>query len=170
MASYTVHYNFEYIDKNGDVAVMRIPTHLVDTTTIAALVTALDAGATAIGAPGTMSNATPLRRSISIFETGEDPSATPAVDAIFPSVADKARLQFLAPLSGSKLVVALPAPIEAIFAAPPADDTVASASAVAALITWVEGNAKDVGGNAFSVYTSGVRQKSRARRRKTHRG
>lgn len=170
MANYEVHYNLEYIDKNGDTAVVRMPLRLADTTTVAVLISGLDAFDSAMGAPGTITNATRLRKSLSIFSAESDPSVTPALDAEFPSVADKAKLQFVSGLSGAKYQLAIPAPIEGIFAAPPADDTVNSGSAVSAAIAFVQAHATDVGGNLFGVYTTGSRTKSRARRRKTHRG
>lgn len=167
---YKVYNVIEVGDINGDVAVMRFPTIITDdTTTIAGQVVHLTALSTALGAPGVITNGKVIRRGLSIIvDEAQLAGGTPALDAEFPSVADKALLSF-GNAQGSRLQVAVPAPIEAIFHAPPADDTVDPASAVSALIAAVEAQAADVGGNLLNLYESGVRRKSRARRRKQHR-
>jgi hypothetical protein len=164
------YFTLELGDINGDVAIMRIPSVISDdTASIANQVTIIDALVTALGAPGTITNGKVIRSSFSFVRNeAQLAGGTPALDAEFPSVADKARLQFTN-AQGSRLVVAVPAPIEAIFHAPPADDTVDPASAVSALIAVVEANAHDIGSNVLNLYQGGVRQKSRARRRKQHR-
>lgn len=167
---YRTYLNIEVGDINGDVAVMRLPTFTNDdTVTVAALVATLSAISGALGAPGVITNGKVIRRGVSlIVDEAQLAGGTPALDAEFPSVADKARLGFTN-AEGSRLQVAIPAPIEAIFHSPPADDTVDPASAVAALITAIEAQCRDVGFNLYNLYTGGVRQKSRARRRKQHR-
>jgi hypothetical protein len=168
--SYKGYYSLEIGDANGDVAVMRIPTQVVDdTTTVGAYAANLAAIGTALGAPGTITNGKVIRQSFSFTKMeAQLAGGSPPLDAEFPSVADKASLTFTNS-NGSKITVSVPAPIEALFHAPPADDTVDPASAIAALITSIESSASDVGNHALNLYQGGVRRKSRARRRKQHR-
>lgn len=168
--NYKGYFTIEVGDINGDVSVMRFPFIAQDDATSIATVTAsLTSLSTALGAPGVITNGKVIKRGWSlIIDEAQLAGGTPALDAEFPSVADKARLAF-GNAKGSRLSVSVPAPVEGIFHAPPADDTVDPASAVSALITAVETNAKDVSGSLLNLYEGGVRQKSKARRRKQHR-
>src|SRR5690349_21461752 len=170
MASYKAYHSLEVGDANGDIAVMRFPAFVADAALVSDLATSNGNYGTAIGAPGHLTNGKVIRRSVTlIFDEAQLSAGSPPIDAEFPSVADKARLSF-ANAKGTHLQVSLPAPIEAVFHAPPADDTVDPANAaMATFIAAVEANAFDVGGNALNLYGGGVRQKSRARRRKQHR-
>jgi hypothetical protein len=170
MAAYEVHYQFQILDANGDTAIMTVPSgNDADTLTIAQLATRSAAFVTALGAPGVVTNGKVVRTGVSILLTSPDPRAAPLpIDAEFPSVADKALLAW-GTTQGGKAQLGIPAPVEVIFHAPPADDTVdPSNAAMATLIAGYIALGADVGGNVFS-YRSGVRRKSRARRRRTHR-
>jgi len=170
MARYQMHHILELQDISGDRAIMKIPNLSVgDTATLATLATTTAAIVTALGAPGTITNAKVVSTGISVQFTEVDPLAAPVpLDAEFPSVADKALLTFTS-ATGSRTRNAIPAPIEGIFHAPPADDTVDPASAIAAWLTEFETVSGDAGNVVYGIYTGGVRQKARARRRRTHR-
>lgn len=168
-SNYKAFYVLEVGDINGDVAVMRVPTTLTDTNTIAVMATNVAALVTALGAPGTITNGKVIRSGVSLlFNEAQLAGGTPALDAEFPSVADKARLAF-SNSNGARAVSAIPAPIEGIFHAPPADATVDPASAVSAWITAFETYARDLTETTINLYQSGVRSKARARRRAQHR-
>lgn len=170
MATYDVNMLIEVGDINGDVALMRFGAgHQSDASTLANWNTNVGALVTALGAPGVITNGKVIRTGLSVlFSRAQLAGGVAAIDAEFPSVADKARLGF-ANSGGAKAIVSIPAPIEAIFHAPPSDDSVDPASAVAAFITACEGQLADLSGVLLNLYTGGVRQKSRARRRKQHR-
>jgi hypothetical protein len=170
MARYAVHYVLELQDINGDRAVMRFPSlSVADTVTIATLVTNVASFSSALGVPGVVTNAKVVGESVTILAQDFDPRSAPLpIDAEFPSVADKARLQFSTP-TGNRMSSSIPAPIEGIFHAPPSDDTVDPASAVSGLITTIAAATGDAGNTGYTIYLGGVRQKQRARRRKTHR-
>ena len=167
---YKVYYNIEVGDANGDIAVMRIPSVVLnDADPVSAYVTTATTISAALGAPGVITNGKVIRRGFSVLiDEAQLAGGVAAIDAEFPSAADKATLSF-ANASGSRLQVSIPAPVEGIFHAVPADDTVDPGSAVAAFITAIEAQANDIGGHPLNLYAGGVRRKSRARRRKQHR-
>jgi hypothetical protein len=162
-------YTYELEDVNGDMAQMRVKNFVDDTATVASLVANSDAFGTFLSPPGTVTNAKVVRTGVTILRelAQTTPGApNPPLDAWFPSVADKAVLTF-ANSNGYRARLAIPAPVEAVFHAPPADLNVDPANAaIAALITGFEALAHDATHTALNLYTGGTYQGSRSRRRR----
>jgi hypothetical protein len=169
MANYLATYTYTFRDKNGDEATMSVRAFSAEADTITDLVTSSDALNTIIGNAGTLSNAKVVRRGVSVLVdvAQTDPTApNPPLDAEFPSVTDKAHLS-LANAGGSKASVSIPAPIEAVFQAPPSDGVVnPSNAAMAAFIAGVTALARDAAGNPLNLYEGGTRVGSRQRLRR----
>jgi hypothetical protein len=169
MANYQTHLHYTFRDANGDEAQMALRSYSADTATVANLKAASDAVNTTIGVAGTISNAKVVRRSCSIlFDVAQtDPSApNPPIDAEFPSVTDKAHMSF-ANAGGARSSVSIPAPIEALFQAPPSDAVVdPTQAALAPFITAVEAEMKDATLATLNLYEGGTRTGSRQRLRR----
>lgn len=166
MANNVVELVAVYQDVNGDRAQMRIPHLLADTTTLAGLSTLVNLYRTAIGAPGTTTNAAEVSWTASVL-IQQSTSLAP-VDAEFPSVVDKARSVFQSG-NGERTAISLPAPIETCFHIPPADSTVNPAGAESAFFAVVVANAKSKSGSLYALNIGGIRKGARPRRRAQHR-
>lgn len=164
MASYNLRYLIQITDINGDTAEVSLPSHLADTTTLAAIATGLGTLATDIAA---CSNGKVTRQSFRVLvnEAQYLVGTTPPTDAEYSSVTDGARLQF-ADGAGEKTSLTIPAPVEAIFGANSnvVDSTI---SQVATLITQVAASANSTSGTAFNLYKGGVKTGRGSRRRAT---
>ncbi len=97
----------------------------------------------------------------------EKASPSGAVNAEYSTIEDGARLSFLNSQAGRGQMT-IPAPVAAIFAAPPNESTVDPTTAVSALITWYEANVSDQDA-LLNVYNGGVKVGRHARRRAQHR-
>jgi hypothetical protein len=179
MASFLVHYTFEFGDANGQKAITRIPVYHADTATVAALVTEMDAITTMIGGPGAangLSNAKVLNRSFSIQrDHAQLAGGTTPVDGVaYPQVSQKALLRF-ANAAGNRGLVSIPAPVDDnIFGEPPGDDLVkasldlptAGATGLNTLLTWLTGHMAAPGGALLNLYQGGsLKGGKRGRRR-----
>lgn len=165
MASYQTQIGLTLTDANGDTAQMRFPLGEVDdTTTMTTLAGQVTALLTALGAPGTITNAKVTSATVSFLYEKAGP--TGAVDAEYSRVSNGARLNFLNS-GGGRGTTTIPAPIAAIFGAAPNEDVVDPTSAVSAFIAWyiahVDGN-----GSVLNIYNGGVAVGKHARRRAQH--
>ena len=165
MATYAVSYHLTLTDANGNTAQMVVPAgDLTDTATVANLVTNITGLLTALGAPGTITNAKVTSARISILEEKASPSG--AVDAEFSGVEDGAQLNFQNS-QGARGILRIPAPIPTVFAAAPNENVVDPGGPVSALITWYVAHAGS-GINLINVYNGGVKVGRHARRRAQH--
>jgi|SRR5579862_800729 len=166
MANYHTEIVATLTDANGQRANMSFDTGLnPDTTTLATLATQANGFLTALGAPGTITNAKVTSLRVSFLLEKASPSG--AVDAEYSLVTDGARLSFLNSQAGRGSTT-IPAPISGIFAATPNEDTVDPSSAVSTFIAWYEANV--AANNALlNVYNGGVKVGRHARRRAQHR-
>lgn len=154
MASFTVHYEYTFTDADGHKGTVRMPSgNVVDTVTIATLNTRSTTLGTDLQA---LSNAKVTGRSVHVLL---DKAQGVGTDAPFADIEDKASLQF-ANAFGSKGVFAIPAPLDAIFLAPPTDDVVNRSNAlVQTLLTdMIAVGISDVGGHNLNLLISGVRR------------
>lgn len=166
MANFTGEVTLGLTDANGDRATMSFDSGIYpDTTTLATAATFVSSLLTALGAPGTITNAKVTSARFGFLYEKANPSG--AVDAEYGSVTDGARLNFLNSAGGRGSTV-IPAPISGIFAAAPMESTVDPASAVAAFITWYEAHVAG-NGQLLNVYNGGVKVGRHARRRAQHR-
>lgn len=165
MASYRCYLNVTLCDSDGDLSKQRIDLGpLPDTDTIAGLNTVMQGYLTALGGPGTITNACVTEASISIVISKATFAA--ALNAQYSQVEDQARLQF-ANSAGDRASLSIPAPIAAVFSSPPNQDTVNFAGAIAPVIAWFTAHA---GGPALlNIYEGGVKVARRARIRAQHR-
>jgi len=167
VANYDTFITVTLTDANGDTARMRVSNGITaDTATLASLAGASGVSGflTALGAPGTITNAKVTSVVVSFLYEKAGPAG--AVDAEFASVTDGARMNFLNSLGG-RGIVTVPAPIAAVFGATPNEDTVDPAGPIAALITWLEAHNYD-GANLLNVYNGGMKVGRNARRRAQH--
>lgn len=166
MANYEWTYHLQLTDANGNRASMTVPGGMVsDATTLAQLATDMAGLITALGVPGTITNAKVTSQSASFLISKANPGG--AIDAEYSGVEDGARMNFLNSVGG-KGILTVPAPVAAVFATVPNEDTVDTGGPVAALITWYEAHA--IGnGSALNVYNGGVKVGRHARRRAQHR-
>ena len=166
MAVYEWTYHLQLTDANGNRAQMSVPGGTVsDATTMAQLATDMASLITALGAPGTITNAKVTSQTVSFLISKANP--TGAVDAEYSGVEDGARMNFLNSVGG-KGILTVPAPIAAVFASVPNEDTVDTGGPVAPLITWYEAHAQG-NGAALNIYNGGVKIGRHARRRAQHR-
>lgn len=170
MANYETIATFTLTDANGQEAQMRVRTYTDDTATVADVVTAVNGLGAAIGNPGVLSNAkvTKVSAGIEILRAQTTPGApNPPIDAWFASVSDKAVLEF-GNSNGVTALSSIPAPIEGLFHAPPADLNVNPANAaVAAYIAAYEAYARDASLTFMNLYLGGT---YRGRRRPSRAG
>lgn len=165
MANYDTWIIATLTDANGDSAQMRIPLGPVaEATTLTGFATTIAAYITALGAPGTITNAKVTSIVGSFLYEKANP--TGAVNAVYSSVTDGARLNFLNSLGG-KGVSTIPAPVPAVFGAAPNEDTVDAGGVVATYITWYEATAA-AGGSHLNLYNGGVKVGRGARKRAQH--
>ena len=165
MADYAVAHTLTLTDANGDTAKMKIDQGLVvDSTTVAQLISQTDALITALGAPGVITNAKVTSATITILK--EKASPTGALNSEYSSVTDGARLNFVS--SGTnKWVTTIPAPVPACFGATPNEEVVDPTGPLAAWITAFESVVLGIG-VANPVYNGGVKVGRHARRRAQH--
>lgn len=164
MANYEINVHLTLTDVNGDTATMVIPQGvLTDTNTVAQLVTDTNAAITALGAPGTITNAKVTSASIYILVEKANPSG--AVDAQYSRVRDKAILNFLNS-SGEKGVLSIPAPVAAVFGTAPLEDVVDASGPVSTLITYYTANAAH--SHLLNVYNGGRKGGGKSSRRAQH--
>lgn len=165
MANYYLETTLTLTDANGDTAQLKFPVgDTTDTITLAAMVADVNALITALGAPGTITNAKVTSAKITALVLKANP--TGALNAQFSQVTDGARLNFLNS-AGGRGVLVVPAPIPTVFAGPPNEDVVDSGGPIAALITYYTGHASHEGG-LLNVYNGGVKVGRHARRRAQH--
>jgi hypothetical protein len=165
MASYDVYVTLTLTDANGDTAHMRVNLGTTpDTGTLAALANDTGLLLTALGAPGTITNAKVTSATVSFLYEKAGPSG--AVDAEYSGVSDGARLNFLNS-QGGRGQVTIPAPVTAVFATAPNENVVDSGGPVAALITFLEAHYFD-GSNPLNVYNGGRKVGRHAPRRAQH--
>jgi hypothetical protein len=130
-----------------------------DTTTVAQLVTSNAALNTAYDP---LTNAKVTKRTITILV---DEAQGVGVDEAYPDIEQKAVLTF-GNNQGSHAAVNVPAPVAAIFQAPPMADLVdPTNSAVAAFIAAFEAEARDNGSHSMNLYLGGSLQSRRRARR-----
>ncbi len=164
MANYTFEYTYEYVDVNGDIATMRIPSFTGDSRTLAQLATTSAAIGTAINA---CTNGKAIRTGVSVLfiEAQLIVGTAPPTNAEYSSVTDGARLQFANGV-GSRMSLTIPAPLESDFGG--TSNVVDSTGAnIGALIAIIEADAADKGGNLFNLYKGGIKVGRRARRRRS---
>jgi hypothetical protein len=162
MANYETRFVLTLTDANGNSAKMEAPSGLIsDATTMAQLATGINGMITAVGAPGTITNAKVTSAVVTILI--EKANATGAVDAQFSGVEDGARLNFLNS-SGGRGSSTIPAPIPAVFGAAPNQDVVDPAGAAAAYIAWYTAHVNDQTA-LLNVYNGGVKVGHHSRKR-----
>lgn len=164
MANYIAHHVFEYVDVNGDTAVVRVPQQMPDSRTLAIAATANAAIGSAITA---CTNAKNIKRSFTVLldEAQLIVGTTPPTNAEYSSVTDGAKLQFSNNL-GDRYSLTVPAPLESDFGA--SSNVVDSTNAnVAALITTITADATTSSGAALNLYKGGIKVGKRARRRRS---
>jgi hypothetical protein len=165
MARYNIHFVYTVTDINGDSAVVRVPTNVPDTITLAALV--VDTLAIeALLVP--LTNGKITRGGISVLQgvSAIVVGATPPNNAEYSSVTDGARLQF-ADVSGERTAVTIPAPLEHVFGA--SSNVVDSTQTdVNAFIGYVTTNSVPPSGSgSYAFYKGGIKVGKRARRRRS---
>jgi hypothetical protein len=164
MAAYLVVFHFTLRDIDGISSTVSVADHGVDdATTMAQLATDSDTIGTPLQAA---SNAKVVQRSVTFLR---DAAQGVGTDAEFPLVSQKAVFHF-SNAQGSRASLSVPAPKEAMFKAPPADDIIDPAQALsAALITAVESVATDEGLNSLNLFQGGaLSSHARSRRRSIH--
>lgn len=160
MANFKVIYVFTVTDVDGhqsNVSISGGPTG--DTNTLAALKTNSDTVNTALAA---VTNGKVTRRSLAVTL---DEAQGVGTDAEFPNIEQRASAVF-ANAEGSKAILHVPAPVEAIFRSPPVDDIVDPNNALmSAFITAVQGVARDQGANPLNLFLGGAMSTRRRARR-----
>ena len=166
MANYDTFIVLDLTDANGNRASMRVSLGSVaDTVTLAVFAANITAALTALGAPGTITNAK-VTSAVGSF-VYEKASPSGALDAQYSGVEDGARISMVNSLGG-KISSTIPAPVPAVFGAAPNEDTVDSAGPAAAWIAYLAGHAVS-NGSVTNVYNGGVKVGRHARRRAQHR-
>jgi len=164
MANYKGSYTFEYVDINGDTALMRIPTLQIDTRTLAQLATTSNTLGAAINLV-TNGKAIKTGFSFEVVTAQYVVGASPPNNAEYSSVTDGARLQFSNALR-ERMSMTIPAPLEHVFGA--LSNIVDSTQTdVAALIALIAADAVGASGTAFNLYEGGVKTGRGARRRRS---
>lgn len=165
LANYLVTLDLTLQDASGDQSRMRIPIgQQPDTALLSDLATIMAAALTALGSPGTITNAKVTAAAISVIYERANPSG--AINAAYSSVSDGAQLNFANSLGG-KGISRIPAPVTGVFGSPPNDDVVLASGPVSAWITFYTGHAAhDV--NLLNVYNGGVKTGRHANRRAQH--
>jgi hypothetical protein len=166
MADYRGFWSYEYVDVNGDTAMMRLPFNLVDTKTIANIVTS----SAALGAlidPLTNAKNIKVSASIDILTAQLLVGTTPPNNAEYSSVVDGARLQFSNSVR-ERMSSTIPAPLESIFGAS-SNIVDMTNTDVAAFIAGVAAQCAGGSLNSFNLYEGGVKVGRGARRRRNPR-
>lgn len=160
MASYSIRHLITTTDADGHQSTTAVHVgEIGDTTTVAQLATSNAALGTAFDP---LTNAKVTRRSVAILL---DEAQGVGTDAAYPDIEQKAVLTF-GNNQGSHASVHVPAPVAAIFQAPPMADLVDPTNeAVAAFITEFEAQARDNGSHAMNLYLGGSLQSRRRARR-----
>lgn len=164
MANFRIRYVQQVADIDGQVATTSFEATSPDSTTVAQLITKLNAFGAAL-APAT--NGKVVRTSVSILgmEAQLIPGTPPPTDAIYPSVTDGARINF-SNSQGATGHLTIPAPTEGTFLAAPQRDFVDPAGDAAALIAFIQTSATDTGQNYLNLYQGGIKTGRGARRRR----
>jgi hypothetical protein len=150
MANYKAVHSITVTDADGHASTCSFSVGaLGDTTTVAQLATS-NAAINTVLAP--LTNGKVTRRSVSILL---DEAQGVGTDAAYPDIEQKAVLTF-ANAKGSKALFHIPAPVAAIFQAPPVADIVDLTNAdVAAFLAAYEGQARDAGANPYNLCLGG---------------
>lgn len=160
MANFKVQYSFTFTDADGHASTTEIsggPTG--DANTLAALAGNSSSLVASISA---LTNAKLTRRGIHVTV---DEAQGVGTDAEYPVVEQKTSLVYANNL-GSRSVLHIPAPVLAIFKAPPERDIIDSSNGlITAFNTAVEAVLRDQGANALNLFLGGSLS-SRRRSRK----
>ncbi len=151
MADFKIAYNYTLVDADGNLGKVVIHSVVGDAALVSQSVTDLNALGTPLAA---LTNAKVAGTS---YTVQVDAAQGLGTDAPYAGIEDKARLSFRNAF-GSKISVSIPAPKDAIFLPPPADDVVNMANAlVIAFHTAVTANVVDAASNPINLLTSGIR-------------
>jgi hypothetical protein len=164
MANYNIRLFVQVTDINGDVAEVSAPAREADTTTLAALATAVGGLASAVAQA---SNGKVTRQGFHVLvnEAQYLVGTAPPNNAEYSSVTDGAKFNF-ADGAGERSSMKIPAPLEALFGVNSnvIDSTQTNSLAV---INWFTANASSTSGTAFNLYKGGAKTGKGTRRRAT---
>lgn len=165
MANYRLRYTQQIADVDGQLATTSFEATSPDTTTVAQLITKLNAFGAALAAA---TNGKAVRASVSVLglEAQIIPGSAPPTDATYPSVTDGARLNF-SNSGGSTSHITIPAPTESTFLPAPQRDFVDPAGDAATLIAFIQTSATDTGQAYLNLYQGGIKTGRGARRRRS---